>query len=285
MDQQSNEAKAGVTAPSGANGASPTSVESGDGQNGAPPVSGGSQTPSQEKPATNTENIGFGDKRHPEYKRFKELSESNRKYKEQFDGLQRELSELKGFRDSMLAQRQGTQMADEQKQALQQLFKMGLSVPEIKDMIAKEYGLDRLDKVHKDFSSFKENWEGNQYESEMSEVLKSAKDLGLDPEEVESELKDHVETHPFFADKSYYKGGVWAAFRDKYWDKVGELRERAENIKKIKEREMLKNGQTQTSQDTSNPAKPALPKRDGVNRNVEIIRQAGGVDKLPFWNR
>lgn len=282
MEQQSNEAKVGVTAPSGATGGSPSPIETkSTEQTASSSVNGTAQGQSQEK----VESIPFGDKRHPEYKRFKELSESAKQHKAEAEQFRKELAELRGFKEAMLSQQrgQGRQISAEQKQALQELFSMGLEVPEIENMFKQKYGLDRLDSVHKDFSSFKENWDGQQYESEMRDVLSTAKDLGLNPDEVEEELREFVANDPFFSNKEYYKGGVRAAFNSKYFDRVGELRERADNLKKIKEREMLKNGQTQTSAETSNPAKPALPKKDGVNRNVEIIRQMGGADKLPFW--
>ena len=243
------------------------------------------QSQSQEKPESNQNitNVPFGDKRHPEYKRFKELTESNRKYKEQLDQFQREMSELRGFKDSMLAQRtQGPTLTQEQESALEQIFTMALGSDKVSKMIAQKYGLERLDSLHKDYSSFKENWEGQQYEGEMKDVLKSAQDLGLDPDEVEEELREHVNSHPFFADKNYFKGGVWAAFRDKYWDRRGELSERAENLKKIEERERLKSGQTQTPADTTTKADAALPP-EGIARNVEIIRRAGGLDKFPMF--
>ena len=281
MEQQSDEAKADVKAPVEPAGASSTSIETkGTEQTGSQSVKPAAQSQSQEKP----ESIPFGDKRHPEYRRFKELNETAKKANEKASQLEREISELRGWKEAMAAQRgqDGPQLDPQQRQAFVQLFQMGLSVPEVKDMIAKAYGLDRLDSLHKDYSSFKENWEGQQYDTEMKDVLKTASDLGLDQDEVESELQEHVNNHPFFAEKSYFKGGVWAAFRDKYWDKVGELRERAENKKKIEERERLKQGQTQNTAETGKAAEAALPK-DGVARNVEIIRRAGGLDKFPMF--
>lgn len=281
-EQQVSEVKEGVNAPSGASGDSPTSVETkGNEQTGTQSVKPVAQSPSQEK----SESIPFGDKRHPEYKRFKELSESARSSKAEAEQFRKEIAELRGFRDAMLAQqnRQGQQqLTQEQESALEQIFSMALRSDKVSKMIAQKYGLDRLDEVHKGFSSFKENWEGQQYEAEMKDVLKSAKDLGLDQDEVEEELREHVTNHPFFAEKNYFKGGVWAAFRDKYWDRRGELQERAENLKKIEERERLKSGQTQTPADTTTKADAALPK-DGVARNVEIIRRAGGMDKFPMF--
>lgn len=275
-EQQGSEAKVDV-APSGAGVSSP-SIEKGIEQTASPSVNGQAQ-PTQEKP----ESIPFGDKRHTEYKRFRELNESAKRANERADKLERELSEMRGWREAMTQQGQRQELPPDQKQALVQLFQMGMSVPEVKDMIAKSYGLDRLDSLNKDYSSFKENWEGNQFNSEMSDVLKSAQEIGLDPDEVQSELEEHVSNHPFFSNKEYYKGAVWAAFRDKYWDKVGELRERADNKKKIEERERLKNGQTQGAAETGKAGEPALPEKDGVRRNLEIIRRAGGVEKLPFF--
>ena len=280
-EQQQSEVKEGVEGASAPKGASPASVETkGNEQSGSPSVNGAAQSQSQEKP----ESIPFGDKRHPEYKRFKELSESARTSKAEAEQFRKEIAELRGFKDAMLAQqgRQGQQLTQEQESALEQIFTMALGSEKVSKMIAQKYGLERLDEVHKGFSSFKENWEGQQYEAEMKDVLKSAKDLGLDQDEVEEELREHVTNHPFFASKDYFKGGVWAAFRDKYWDRRGELQERAGNLKKIQERERLKSGQTQSPADTTTKADAALPK-DGVARNVEIIRRAGGLDKFPMF--
>jgi len=283
MEQQSSEAKVGVVSSDTAGGSpSPIETKSTE-QNASSSVNGTAQGQSQEK----SENIPFGDKRHPEYKRFKELSESAKQSKAEAEQFRKELAELRGFKDAMLSQQrgQGRQISNEQKQALQELFSMGLEVPEVEAMFKQKYGLDRLDSVHKDFSTFKEGFEGREYESEMRDVLKTATEFGLDADEVEEELREYVANDPFFSGKEYVKGGVHAAFRNKYWDKIGELRERADNLKKIKERELLKNGQTQTTAETSNAGKPALPKRDGAGRNVEIIRQAGGIENLPFFKR
>lgn len=277
-EQQAGEVKAGVATPSGPQGDSPSSIApKGTEQSGSQTVTPAAQPPVQEKP----EQIPYGDKRHPEYRRFKELSESSKRANERADKLERELAEMRGFKDAMMAQNgRQNELPPEQKQALVSLFQMGMTVPEVKDMIAKSFGLDRLDSLHKDFSSFKEGWEGNQYDAEMKEVLSHAKELGLDQEEVEEDLREHVESHPFFSKKDYFKGGVWAAFRDKYWDKSGELRERAENKKKIEERERLKAGQTQVTSPTANPGEIPLPKDDGIKRNIEIIRRMGGVGNV-----
>ena len=276
MEQQASEAKEGVAGQEAPQGASPASVETRQEQSGSPSVNGAAQGQSQEKP----ESIPFGDKRHPEYKRFRELTESNRRYKDDMSRFQTELAELRGFRDSMISQRQGQGIAPEQEEALEKIFGMAFQSQKVKDMIAKSLGIDKFESMQKDYSSFKEQWEGRQYEDEMKDVLASAKDLGLDPNEVEEELRDYVASDPFFSKKDYYKGGVHAAFRNKYWDKQSELRERADNLKKIKEREALKSGQTQGAASSTTKADAALPKEDGIRRNVEIIRRAGGLEKL-----
>lgn len=275
-EQQQSEAKAGVQAPVEPKGASPTSIETKPEQSASSGENGQAPGQTQEKPES-TQSKSEKSELNKAYARARKAEERNAK----FDS---EIAELRGFRDSMLAQqgRQGQQLTQEQESALEQIFTMALGSEKVSKMIAQKYGLDRLDEVHKGFSSFKENWEGQQYEAEMKDVLKSAKDLGLDQDEVEEELREHVTNHPFFASKDYFKGGVWAAFRDKYWDRRGELQERAGNLKKIQERERLKSGQTQSPADTTTKADAALPK-DEVARNVEIIRRAGGLDKFPMF--
>lgn len=285
-EQQGSEAKVGVSPSSDGKGVSPASNVTGpNGTSGSQPVSPAPDGKSPEQSQPKPESIPFGDKRHPEYKRFRELTENNRRYKEQLEKVSNELAELRGFRDSMMTQRNqsGPQVTDDQRQALLSLFQMGLSVPEVKEMIAKSYGLDRLDKLDKDYSGFKDNWESQQYQSEMKDVIEYAKTSGLDPEDVEEELRDHVANHPAFSQIGYSKGAVWAAFRDKYWDRLGELRERADNLKKIEERDRLKNGETQEAAATAKSGEIPLPERDGIGRNVEVIRRMGGVSKLPFF--
>lgn len=268
-----NEAKVDVTATSVAPGESSPSI--GNNENTSRESVNSSQS-TQEKPET----IGFGDKRHPEYKRFKELTESNKASKKELETLRRELSELKGFKESMLSQNKSNQPpVDAQLKAqIKELFGVALSEGEIKSMIAQAFGLDKLEGLTKDVSSLKESWESNQAQAEMDDVLKSAKDLGLDGDEVQSELEAYVEENPFFASKEYQKGAIWAAFKDKYWDRVGELRTKQENKKRIEERDRLRSGQTQTSA-PGNAGEGKLPEKGG-DRFAELVKRAGGMKNV-----
>lgn len=235
-----------------------------------------SQAPIQsQKP----ENVPFGDKRHPEYRRFKELQEGTRKANERAQALERQLAEMRGWQQAQMQQR-GQTVTPEQETALEQLFNLALSSPKVASMLEKRFGVDRLNNLEKEYGSFKESWEGQQYEGEMESVRKFATESGLDPDEVEDSLREHVENSPFFQDKTYRKGGVWAAFRDKYWDRLGELKERALNKQKLEEKERLEKGQTQGG-GAFTPSKASLPK-DPEARAKALMQQAGGIGNIDF---
>ena len=280
-DQPAQGTKEGVQSQDDSKGVSPASIGTKPEQIASPSVIGAAQSPSQEKP----EQIPFGDKRHPEYRRFKELNDNSRRANERADKLERELAEIRGWKEAQMANQRsqdGSQVDPNTRRGIVELFQMGLTIPEVKQIVAQAFGLDRLDSLHKDFSSFRETWEGNQYEAELGDVLRFSKENGLDPDDVEDELREHVSNHPFFAKRDYAKGGVWAAFRDKYADRFGEFREGAENRKRIEERERLKAGQAQSAAPASS-AENQLPTHPG-QRMKEMVRRAGGADKVD-WSR
>lgn len=244
----------------------------------ASPAQGQGQAPAPQsesvnKPVQTPENLPFD--KHP---RWQELQKERKRDRQELESLRKQYQELKGYQDGMnRSKNQGQELSPDDEGQLMRLVELMSSSPKVMEKL----GITKISQLEKQFGELSENWHGSQYETEMNRIKDYVKNLGLDPEEVESDLREHIENHPVFSQMSYYKGAVEAAFRDKYWDKVGELRERADNRKKLEEKEALKRGQTQTTSESATKGKSALSK-DPQERMKQLIAEAGGMENIDF---
>lgn len=255
-----------------------TQVVSPDKAQGSSPQQGQNNTAGQSASAVQTpENLSFD--KHP---RFKQVIKENQTFRKELEDLRRQNQEFKGYVDGQRSnQQQGQQIAPEDEAQLEKLFSLAFSSPKVSKMLAEKLGVSNLDKLREQVDGLSTSWNGSQFNSEMREIKDYVKGLGLDPEEVQEELEQFVDEHPVYSQIGYKKGALQAAFRDKYWDKIGELRERGVNKKTLEEREALKRGQTQTTSDKNKPSAAGLSK-DPAKRFGELVQQAGGMGNIDF---
>lgn len=221
-------------------------------------------------PAKPEENLPFH--KHPDFtKAIKEARESRRMAQE----LQRQLAEQKAFIDGL---RNGNSqpkagIPDEQRQAAIQLAKLLKEVPEF----AQELGLDRIPKLESSTQEFAMARAEEAHAKELSEVISYAKSLGLDENEVSERLMEMSTNDPFYANQNYTQGLVQKMFRDAYWDKMGELKERELNQKLIKEQEAKRKANSEVTANSASTQK-ALPNEKSAERYLERrIREEGGL--------
>lgn len=212
---------------------------------------------------------------HP---RFKELTRQNREYRKQLETLQNQFQQ---FQSNQMTRQtpQGPQISQEDESALERLFSMAFTSPKVAEMLREKLGVSKIGDLEKQVGQLSESWSGSQFKSEMRQIKDYVKSLGdipgMAPEDVEDAINEAIETHPVYSQVGYQPGAAEAIFRHLYWDKVGELQERARNKKEIEQREALKRGQTQGAAQSGSQPKGRLSAE-------EMLKEAGGFAGIDF---
>src|SRR3990167_4719685 len=187
-------------------------------------------------------------------------------------------AEQKAYVDAMRNQvnqvSQGNSIAPQDLEALRTIFKASMSTPEIKQMIIDGLGLGEFSKLKEQVGELSTSWHGSQFKAELKQVKDYVKSIGLEADEIEDEIKEAIEDDPVYSQIGYQPGAVQAIFRNLYWDRVGELRERADNKKKIEERDALKRGQTQMTSESQTSKGKGFSK-DPAERWKQLVHEAG----------
>lgn len=194
--------------------------------------------------------------------------------------MSRKYAELEGrfsgFQ-SVNGQRQST-ISPEDGQQLERLVGLMLEHPGTMKMMQEKFGLGKIGELEKGLGELSHSWNSSQAEGERAEILADAKKLGLNPDEVSDELDRQLEEHPLYSQLNYKRGALKAVYRDIFFDRAGEFRERAINQETIAKRDALKRGQVQQ---TGQPnGKPNL--KSGEDAFHQAIRDAGGLQGLDF---
>lgn len=115
------------------------------------------------------------------------------------------------------------------------------------------------------------------FEQEESTLHKRADEFGLDWEtEVEPELTAWFQKNPQF--QGLGPGSISLAFNAVYFDRIGELKERAATKKLIQERDKLKTASSESPQRTGVAAPKKLP--GNMRQHLEDTIKAGGGIEL-----
>lgn len=206
--------------------------------------------------------------KHP---RWKQLQQERKREREQFQQLQRQYQEQQGYLQALRnnGQPQGQQLPPDQKAQLDQLVEL------LSPVLREKLGLSKFETLEKQIGELSTSWQSSQAEGEMDKILSEAKSLGLDPEDVRSEIEGAIAEHPLYGESGYRPGSIRAIYRDLMWDRRGELAERAVNQKTIQTREALKRGQTQGTS-SQGIGKGGAKSQD--ERFQQMIRDGGGLD-------
>lgn len=163
------------------------------------------------------------------------------------------------------------ELPKEQIEAAMQLAEILDKVPGFKDKL----GISRIQELESRLKSMTEEQTEKSFNSELSEVLETASKYGLDKETVEEELREFIETDPIFSKIDYSKGTLQAAFRNKYFDKLGELKEREIAKQNIEQKEKLKKAGSEVS---STAPKVAESKPKSMKTHLaNLIQKGGGI--------
>ena len=238
-------------------------------QQAASPASNGVTAPAGNQPSTDWRNS-------PE---FRGIAKENRRYKEQLSTYEKKLAELEGRYQGMQAgQGRQSQISQEDGQQLERLVGLMLEHPGTMKMMQEKFGLGKIGELEKGLGELSQSWYSSQADGERSEILADAKKLGLNPDEVSDELDRQLEEHPLYSQLNYKRGALKAVYRDLFFDRAGELRERALNQETILKRDALKKGQVQQ---TGQPGGKPNPK-SGEDAFHNVIREAGGLGGIDF---
>lgn len=251
---QNPEAKADVTPASSPENQTP------------PTASSGAQDAGSQSQQDNRDTFAS----HP---RFREVLEQNRTFKKELAQLRQQ---YEADRQRSQAAPQGQPLSPEDEEQLVKLFSLASRSPKVLSAL----GLDKLGNFEKQLSELNENWSGSQFEAEFSGVTEEAKKYGIDPNTLRDEIEQVISEHPVYSQIGYKKGAVKAIFRDLYWDRIGELKERAANKQRIEKQAALKAGQTQNPNASSAPGSKPIP---ASQRVMDMIKQAGGLGGID-WN-
>ena len=211
---------------------------------------------------------------------FKGIAKENRRYKEQLTAMERKYAELEGkFSGFQSTAGQRTQpISPEDSQALERLVGLMLEHPGTYKMMQEKFGLGKIGELEKGFNDLSQSWYSSQADSERSEILADAKKLGLNPDEVSDELDRTLEEHPLYSQLNYKRGALKAVYRDLFFDRAGELRERALNQENISKRDALRKGQAQKP-NSATGGKGAVSEDEKFQN---VIREAGGMSGIDF---
>lgn len=222
-----------------------------------------------------TENVPFD--QHPRfkalYKQNKEserrLAELEKKYQDQLEKISQNLSQRN------TPQAQVSQEQRQQEEALLQLVDLIKSNPNAMERLGLSGVSSKAEALEQQLESLQEERTMNEFNSEFDQMLEVAKKSGLNADEVKEEMAEYIDSHPVLSQMSYTKGAVMMAFRDKYWDKMGELKEREQNLKLINERDKKKAANSETASAPSTGSK-SLP--GALKEHMEdLIREGGGI--------
>ena len=185
-------------------------------------------------------------------------------------------AKFNGFQSGM-GQRQSP-VSQEDESALERVFSLAFQSPKVMGMIQEKLGLGKLGELEKGLGELSQSWYSSQAEGERAEILADAKKLGLDPDQVSEELDRQLEEHPLYSQLNYKRGALKAVYRDLFFDRAGEFRERANNAETIQKRDALKRGQVQQSGQPNGKA----PAKSGEEAFHNAIRDAGGLGGIDF---
>lgn len=217
------------------------------------------------QPEASEDNLPFH--KHP---RFKQILTENKSFKKQLEDMRRQYDE----RLQQMQRPAEPQIPDEQKQAVLQLARIFKQVPEF----AKELGLDQIEAMRKENDELKSSHIKESYTKEKKDILDYVQKLGYDSDEVQDEIN---EAYGLDDIANYSPGSYRVAFRDLFWDRMDELKERAINLKQIEEKKKLKSG---NSEIPSQPTQKAARKLSGNTAEdiAALIDEAGGVENIDF---
>lgn len=166
------------------------------------------------------------------------------------------------------------ELPKDQVDAAMQLAEILDRVPGFKDKL----GLTRIQELESQLKSLTSREAEKAFESELTEVLDTAAKYGMNKDEVEDELREFISSDPIFSKLDYSHGTVKAAFRNRYFDKLGELKERELAKQQLEQKEKLKKAGSETNGTATNvvETKPKSMKTHLAN----LIQRGGGVIDL-----
>lgn len=232
---------------------------------------GTAQQPLSQK--TSETNVPFD--QHP---RFKALYRQTKELERRNQEMERRYTEQMEKLTQSLAQRNGPQtqsIPNETQQALLQLADLLKQSPEAMERLGLSQVSSRAEALEQQLEQIQEYQTKKDFNFEFDEVLKIAEGFGLNKDEVTSELAEYIENHPVLSQVQFSKGAVMMAFRDKYWERIGEFKERSINQKIIQDREKKKSANSEIPGHTSSGGKN-LPS-SMRERMEDLIREGGGV--------
>lgn len=187
--------------------------------------------------------------------------------------------EHQSFKDQLLLSRtpektpSGPQLTQEQKEARAQLAELLFGDPEIRD----KYGLSKVDKLEKFQQEAQLERSREMFESELGPLVKQyAEEYGMDPKELDEDIREFIETDEWFADKSFSRGAAKKAMRLFFDGKDSELAERKANLKLIREQAEKKKIGTESASRTEKTG--SAPKEKGILTYLERrAQEEGGI--------
>lgn len=212
--------------------------------------------------------------KHP---RFKQVLSENKQFKQELQAIKQQYEvAMARIQAGQTAQTPG--IPDEQRQAIIQLAKLFKQTPEF----AQELGLDKISMLQQENEKLKSDRLNESYTSERGKIESYAKEQGLDTEDIMDELDAFIDGHGVYSQIDYKPGLLQAAFRDMMWDRIGELKERAINLKQLEEKKKLKAGNTEQP---NSATKAQLGRKRGVDTAedmAQLIADAGGEENIDF---
>ena len=137
---------------------------------------------------------------------FKQASDWKRKYEDlegRFSKLESTYTQKLESLVGMMTPKQESSLSDQDKMSLVQLFKMGMQVPEIADML----GINKHQNLEKELQSERQARMEREFDSELESVIgKWTQSYGLNSDEMKQELLDFISSNEIYGKKDYRRG-------------------------------------------------------------------------------
>ena len=258
-----------------ANGGGDKSTTQG-GNQGDSPTLKTTDTANTQAKGTDTTPAGKVEAPFHEHPRFKQLTQQASQYKKQIEAQERRAAELEAKLNGFMAGSRPSQpsLGNEDEQALDKLMNMMAQHPKFQE----RFGIGELKQLKEAHQAQQQAQINEKFDAEFNQIGELAKANGLDPEEVKQNLLEQFTNEDgIWGKRDYRPGMLKSAYRDLYFDQIGEMKEREANRKLIAETEAKKKANVEGP---GNPNANGNGRREGES-NLQFMQrrvsEGGGI--------
>lgn len=188
------------------------------------------------------------------------------------DQLRKELEDARKERQQFLKALEGMKapakeaVVDEKEQAAK----------ELRRLLGVDTLLEDIKTLKERNSDFTQRETDQAFDKEEERIVTAATKFGLNPHEVKAECQAWLDAHPYFSKVDIQPGFYDLAFKALYFDKSSELAQKAAQLEQIKQRDKLRQANTETPANASTDKGVTKPS-SMRERLQDMIKEGGGA--------